>query len=172
MLESAVRCRADYRLVELLQELLDAGGKIHVKGVNLRPVAGGTQLAAEFCLTQSRKERKGENERSVRFGLSFGGFSAKSFILGLRKPGPGRKPQKNGPLSSSARNPNGKSRLKADSAFMNRGVYYLALVPVLLPGAPGAMALPLFLQTRSYVDMRQSIDKEIPDLVWGITGTD
>jgi len=55
---------------------------------------------------------------------------------------------------------------------MNRGVYYLALVPVLLPGAPGAMALPLFLQTRSYVDMRQSIDKEIPDLVWGITGTD
>jgi hypothetical protein len=45
------------------------------------------------------------------------------------------------------------------------------VIPVLLPGAPGEVELPLFLGTRTWVDLRPRITTQKLDLlVWGITG--
>jgi hypothetical protein len=46
-----------------------------------------------------------------------------------------------------------------------------AVIPVLLPGAPEKPALPLFLVSRTWVDLRQGYsDHGMDALVWGITG--
>jgi hypothetical protein len=45
------------------------------------------------------------------------------------------------------------------------------VIPVLLPDAPSAPTLPLFLLTRTWVDLRGGYtDKGIDPLIWGITG--
>ena len=45
------------------------------------------------------------------------------------------------------------------------------VIPVLLPGAPEKPALPLFLESRMWVDLRQGYsDRGLDALVWGITG--
>jgi tetratricopeptide (TPR) repeat protein len=47
----------------------------------------------------------------------------------------------------------------------------LPVIPVLLPGAPKAPDLPVFLGENTWVDLRQGITKEgLDKLVWGITG--
>ena len=47
----------------------------------------------------------------------------------------------------------------------------IPVIPVLLPGAPGNIQLPLFLEVKTWVDMRAGIDKKGLDRVqWGITG--
>jgi len=45
------------------------------------------------------------------------------------------------------------------------------VIPLLLPDAPAAPALPLFLANRTWVDLRPAIDADKLDrLIWGITG--
>ncbi|HBL30719.1 MAG TPA: transcriptional regulator [Acidobacteria bacterium] len=45
------------------------------------------------------------------------------------------------------------------------------VIPVLLPGAPDGVKLPLFLANRTWVDLRPDIPEDALDrLVWGITG--
>jgi hypothetical protein len=45
------------------------------------------------------------------------------------------------------------------------------VIPVLLPGAPKELELPMFLSNRTWVDLRQGITASgIGTLVWGITG--
>lgn len=52
--------------------------------------------------------------------------------------------------------------------FVRRGV---AVIPVLLPGAPVMPDLPLFLREFTWVDMREGLRRPVIDrLVWGITG--
>jgi TIR domain-containing protein/tetratricopeptide repeat protein/NB-ARC domain-containing protein len=54
------------------------------------------------------------------------------------------------------------------SEFVERGI---PVIPVLLPGAPDKLKLPLFLKGFGWVDLRDGISKEGLDrLVWGITG--
>lgn len=54
------------------------------------------------------------------------------------------------------------------SQFVEKG---LPVIPVLLPGAPSRVDLPLFLQSFSWVDLRGGFSAErIDRLVWGITG--
>lgn len=45
------------------------------------------------------------------------------------------------------------------------------VVPVLLPGAPTELELPMFVSNRTWVDLRGGIDPDgIARLIWGITG--
>ena len=53
------------------------------------------------------------------------------------------------------------------SAFIQR---QCPVIPVLLPGAPDTLTLPLFLRARTWVDLRRKDEVEIDRLVWGITG--
>lgn len=54
------------------------------------------------------------------------------------------------------------------SQFVKRG---LPVIPVLLPGAPTRVDLPLFLESFTWVDCREGFSKEnIDRLVWGIEG--
>ncbi|MFY9825141.1 MAG: tetratricopeptide repeat protein [Thermoanaerobaculia bacterium] len=54
------------------------------------------------------------------------------------------------------------------SEFVERG---LPVIPVLLPGAPAGIKLPLFLKGFTWVDLRSGITEDGLDrLVWGITG--
>ncbi|HSS78415.1 MAG TPA: toll/interleukin-1 receptor domain-containing protein, partial [Thermoanaerobaculia bacterium] len=54
------------------------------------------------------------------------------------------------------------------SEFVERG---LPVIPVLLPGAPTEIKLPLFLKGFKWADLRGGITKEgMNQLVWGITG--
>ncbi len=47
----------------------------------------------------------------------------------------------------------------------------MPVIPVLLPGAPGNVKLPVFLETFTWVDLRDGVKKEGLDrLQWGITG--
>lgn len=47
----------------------------------------------------------------------------------------------------------------------------VTIIPVLLPGAPPEMELPLFLQAYTWIDMRQGIRwHNLDRLIWGITG--
>jgi hypothetical protein len=47
----------------------------------------------------------------------------------------------------------------------------LPIIPVLLPGAPAKVRLPLFLEEYTWVDLRNGLTKEGLDmLIWGITG--
>ena len=45
------------------------------------------------------------------------------------------------------------------------------VIPVLLPGAPGEPELPMFLENRTWVDLRAGfVEEGLHKLVWGITG--
>jgi TIR domain len=45
------------------------------------------------------------------------------------------------------------------------------VIPVLLPGAPGDVRVPMFLGNRTWVDLRPAVtDQALGRLVWGITG--
>jgi hypothetical protein len=44
------------------------------------------------------------------------------------------------------------------------------VIPVLLPGAGGEPALPLFLRGMTWVDFRQTVPDPLAQLIWGITG--
>lgn len=44
------------------------------------------------------------------------------------------------------------------------------VIPVLLPDAPSAPELPLFLRAMTYVDFRQQEPEPLARLIWGITG--
>jgi hypothetical protein len=57
----------------------------------------------------------------------------------------------------------------AISESMQRGC---PVIPVLLPGCPANLELPLFLQDRTWVDFRNGLDDEAArgKLLWGITG--
>ena len=47
----------------------------------------------------------------------------------------------------------------------------LPVIPVLLPGAPASVKLPLFLEEFTWVDLRNGLTKDgLDKLVWGITG--
>ncbi|MCL4206237.1 MAG: TIR domain-containing protein [Pirellulaceae bacterium] len=47
----------------------------------------------------------------------------------------------------------------------------LPVIPVLLPGAPATIKLPLFLEEFTWVDLRNGLTKDgLDKLVWGITG--
>ena len=53
--------------------------------------------------------------------------------------------------------------------FVRRG---MPVIPVLLPGCPDVLELPLFLREFTWVDMRKGLRKpELDRLIWGITGT-
>ena len=55
------------------------------------------------------------------------------------------------------------------SEFVNRDA---PVIPVLLPGAPSKVKLPIFLKQFTWVDLRDGLSKEgINKIVWGITGT-
>ena len=46
------------------------------------------------------------------------------------------------------------------------------VIPVLLPGAPADVKLPIFLEGFTWVDLRGGLTKDgLDKLVWGITGT-
>jgi hypothetical protein len=48
----------------------------------------------------------------------------------------------------------------------------IPVIPVLLPGAPDDVELPLFLKGHKWVDLRSGYSKAaIDQLIWGITGT-
>ncbi|MBF0551597.1 MAG: TIR domain-containing protein [Deltaproteobacteria bacterium] len=54
------------------------------------------------------------------------------------------------------------------SEFINCDV---PIIPVLLPGAPSEVKLPVFLRSFTWVDLRPSLsDKGLDRLIWGITG--
>lgn len=45
------------------------------------------------------------------------------------------------------------------------------MIPVMLPGTPDSIDIPVFLRTRLYVDFRSGInDRGLSQLIWGITG--
>ena len=47
----------------------------------------------------------------------------------------------------------------------------LPVIPVLLPGAPATIKLPLFLEEFTWVDLRNGLTADgLDKLVWGITG--
>ena len=57
--------------------------------------------------------------------------------------------------------------------FMNESKSGIAarVIPVLLPGAPDNVNLPVFLQTLTWLDLRDGLKKDGLDrLEWGITG--
>jgi hypothetical protein len=55
------------------------------------------------------------------------------------------------------------------SESMQRGC---PVIPVLLPGCPANLELPLFLKDRTWVDLRNGLDDDAAKakLLWGITG--
>jgi hypothetical protein len=53
------------------------------------------------------------------------------------------------------------------SAFVKRGV---PVIPLLLPDAPSAPALPVFLDQMTWVDFRSPDSDPLVRLIWGITG--
>ena len=53
------------------------------------------------------------------------------------------------------------------SAFVKRGA---PVIPLLLPDAPSAPALPVFLDQMTWVDFRSPDSDPLVRLIWGITG--
>ena len=56
--------------------------------------------------------------------------------------------------------------LLSETASQNKPI-----IPVILPGTPATIDMPVFLRSRSYIDFRSGLTEEgIERLIWGITG--